>query len=199
MAIDLTDIEHEDGDDNTAGIGQHIYVAKAADIETLPEPIQPSSTGTGSLSDLVTITDPIVMKAGKAFRKVYCTLEKGQLDHEGQGEMDGQSFMNKLKFFIPGTKAEALGFAQWAKNSSLIFLVPELDGQIRLLGHKTYPAKAVPGTGSTGAKSADLKGTEFNFQSARKGPAPIFEGVVQVSGVGSEYDADSNNEQDIIY
>ncbi len=200
MVIDLIDLNWEDGSDNTAGIGQNIYVAKKVDIETLPTPQVDNSIGDGSLAQLVTISDNIVMKPGKGMIKVYCTLEKGSLQHESQGEMDGMSFMNKLKIFMPGSKAEVLGFIQWAKNSSLIILVPEIDGQVRMLGHENYPAKMINAPGGTGEKTADLKGTEINFQSARKGPAPIFTGQVEVSGVGSGIDAEPQDGfQDIVF
>lgn len=197
--VDMADLDWADGNDNTAGIGQNIYVAKFSDIETLPDPILNDSTGSGSFADLVTISSNIVMKAAKSFWKIYVTLEKGSLNHESQGEMDGMSFLNKLKFFHPGSKAEVLGFAQWCKNSSLIFIVPELDGAKRILGHNLYPAKMISAPGGTGEKTADLKGTTFEFQSARKGPAPIFTGRVQVSGVGSGADADSDGFQEIFF
>ena len=197
--IDIVDLDWEDGSDNTAGIGQYVYFAKKIDILTLPKPVLDDSTGDGNFEDLVTITDNIVMKPGKAFRKIYVTLEKGALSHDIQGETDGKSNMNRLKFFMPGSEAKVLGFLQWAKNSSLIFLIPEIDGQVRMLGHENYPAKLDTAPGGTGEKSADLKGTEFNFMSARKGPAPIFQGKVNVSSVGSGEDADSDGEQDIIF
>ncbi|MDJ1500468.1 hypothetical protein [Xanthocytophaga agilis] len=182
---DLTDLLHVDGDDNTSGVGQYIYVAKEKEILVLPLPDQDdSSAATGSLADLVTITRDIEMLPGKDFKRIYVTLETGELKHDAQGELDGMSFLNQLDFFMPGSRAEVLGFAQWAKNSSLIFLIPELDGQIRMLGHRAYPAKMIPASGTTGKASADRKGSNFSFKSVRKGPAPIFAGRVK-TGSGS--------------
>ncbi len=197
--MNIVDLDWIDGSDNTAGIGQFVYYAKKIDILTLPKPVVDNSVEDGEFENLVTITDNIIMKAGKSFKKIYCTLEKGGLSHDIQGETDGKSNMNRLKFFMPGSEAKVLGFLQWSKNSSLIFLVPEIDGQVRMLGHENYPAKLDTGPGGTGEKSADLKGTEFNFMSARKGPAPIFTGKVEVSGVGSGSDADDDGFQDIIF
>jgi len=195
--MDLTDIDHVDGDDNTAGIGMTIKVAKLADIQTLAKPDVDDSTAEGSLEQLVTISGNHVMKAGKSFRDIYVTLETGKLDHESQGEIDGMSFLNKLEFLIPGSKEKSLGFAQWAKNSSLIFLIPEQDGKIRQLGHRLYPAKMISAPGSTGQKSADRKATTFTFQSARKGPAPIFKGSVLLSSPGSTVDQNNDGKQDL--
>lgn len=197
MAIDFVDLDHEDGSDNTAGIQQYIYAAPFAWIQTLPKPIVDDSTGSGEFADLVTITDNIVMKAGRAFKKIYVTLEAGELKSELQGEMDGKSFLNSVEFFMPGSKAEVEGFRQWAKNSSLIFLVPEVDGQVRMLGHAGYPAKLVTNPGTTGKETSSRKGSTFTFQSARKGPAPIFKGKVDLTG-GSPYGSgESSDFQDI--
>lgn len=198
--MNLEDIDHTDGSDNTAGIGQDIWVAKLADIETMPSPILDDSTGNGVLSDLVTISDNIVMKAGKAFNKIRVTLETSALDGVIQGNMDGKSFKNSISGQIAGNKAQALGFLQWAKNSSLIAIIEELDGQVRVLGHRAYPAKLTAGSANTGAKTADDRAVKFTLESVRKGPAPVFTGKVELTGgaIGSgAVDINSNSYQDI--
>lgn len=200
--MDLQDINWTDGSDNTGGVQQNIYFARLADIETLPEPIVNDSTASGSFSQLVTINANIVMKAGKTFFKMYCTLETAGIKSDTQGELDGKSFKNELEFFHPGSQAEALGFAQWAKNSSLIFLVPELDGTVRLLGNNAYPAKMESSPFDTGKKTSDRKGGTFKFMSVRKGPAPIFSAQVRLTGgaAGSgTVDANGNAYQDIVF
>lgn len=198
--MNLEDIDQTDGADNTAGIGQDIWVAKLADIETLPVPILDDSAGDGSFTDLVTITDNIVMKAGKVFNKIRVTLETSALNGDIQGNMDGKSFKNAISGQLPGNKAQALGFLQWAKNSSLIAIIEELDGQVRLLGHRAYPAKLTAGGASTGAKTTDDRAVKFTLESVRKGPAPVFAGKVVLTGsaAGSgSVDLNQNTYQDI--
>ncbi len=197
--MDIQALLHLDGSDNTSGIGQYIFVAKIEDIAVLPVPVLDDSTGTGTFADLVTITQNIVMLAGKSFHKIYVTLEAGELKSETQGELDGISFLNQLEFFHPGSQAEVLGFAQWAKNSSLVFLVPEVDGAIRLLGHRAYPAKMVSSPFTTGKASADRKGGTFTFKSSRKGPAPIFTGRVDLIGSGIYDTGGAMDFQDIYF
>jgi len=179
--VDTQDLTHKSGSDNTPGIQQTVFYAPIEDIETLPKPdVDDSASDTGTFADLVTITKDIVMKPGKKFKSIYVTLEDGELKHEGQGETDSMSYKNSLEFAHPGTKPEQLGFAQWCKNSNLVFLVPEVDGQVRVLGTRAYPAKLTSAPGSTGKKSTDGRKTTFNFHSSRKGPAPIFKGKVLV-------------------
>jgi hypothetical protein len=183
-AIDLADILHVSGSDNTAGVQQKVMFAKLEDIDILPQPDVDDSAGSGALDGLVTISQNIRMKPYKKFNELYVTLETGKIDSNSQGELDGMSFKNVLDFFHPGSSAQILGFAQWAKNSDLIFLVPESDGQVRILGHKGYPAKMTKAQVTTGAKGADRKGNGFTFESTRKGPAPIFKGHVDLMGSG---------------
>lgn len=197
--VDLDDVDHVDGANNTAGIGQYIYYCKESDIDVLPTVVQPDPTQSGSLEDLVTITDNIVMKPGKKFNKIYVTLETGKLDSESQGEIDGVSYLNKLEFLVPGSEDKTLGLQAYAKNASLIFIVPELDGKKRMLGYRAYPAKMISAPGTTGQKAADRKAVTFTFQSAGPIPSPIFKGQIKVSGVGSGYDYDSDGNQEIMY
>jgi len=181
--VDTQDLVHQSGSDNTPGIQQKIFYTTLENVVTLPKPvIDDSASPTGSFADLVTILDDIVVKV--PLSSIYVTLEEGELKHVGQGETDSMSFKNSLEFAHPGSKAEVLGFAQWVKNNNIIFLVPEVDGQVRLLGNRAYPAKMESAPGSTDKKAAGAKKTTFTFQSSRKGPSPIFKGKVMVQGVG---------------
>lgn len=179
--MDTQDLTHVSGSDNTPGVQQTIYYTTLDNIVTLPLPDQDNSASpTGTFADLVTITKDILVK--KPLSSIYVTLEEGELKHESQGEMDSISFKNVLEFTHPGSKPEVLGFAQWVKNNNIVFLVPEVDGQVRLLGHRAYPAKMTGAPGSTDKKAAGAKKTTFTFQSSRKGPAPVFKGKVMVEG-----------------
>lgn len=195
--MNLANIDFTNGSDNTAGLGQKLWYASIDDIETLPAPVVDDSVATGDLASLVTISDNIIMKPGKRFFSMYATIETGGLTSTPQGEFDGKSFVNALEFTHPGSAPQAEGFKQWSKNSSLIWLVQEQDGAIRILGHRAYPAKFVDGTGTTGVKTADLKANMFKFQSVRKGSAPFFTGKVVTSGIGSQYDANNDTFQDL--
>jgi hypothetical protein len=181
MALDFEDIEGSAGQDNTAGIQQNIYLIDHRDVETHPS--FPKIEGATTLAELATVVDDIVLKAARKAFRLQCTLEKGAGTSDTQGEMDGMSFKNALKFQIPGNKANADGFARYAKNGSFYVLYFELDGAPRLLGHPGYPAKLVSAPGTTGEGTGTMKQRTFTFQSVWSGPAPIFEGKVMVGAV----------------
>lgn len=184
--ISPEDLLHTSGSDNTGGIQQEIAWAFLEDIDILPEPDANDSAGDGTFSQLVTITQNVRFKPYKKAYKLYVTLEKGAIESDSQGEYDGMSYMNKLKFYHPGQKAAVLGFAQVVKNANVIFWVKETDGQVRQVGHRGYPAKMVSAPSTTGNKTADSRGIMFEFHSARKGPAPIFAGRFDLMGSGFE-------------
>lgn len=181
MPLDFEDIEGTAGQDNTAGIQQNVYFINHQDVDT--HPTFPKIEDGTDLASLVTVTDDIVLKLLKKAFKVEVTLETGAGTSDTQGEMDGMSFKNGLTFLIPGNKANADGFARYAKNGSFYLLYFEQDGAPRLLGHPGYPAKLVSAPGTTGQKTGDRKGRTFTFNSVWSGPAPIFTGKVLVGAV----------------
>jgi hypothetical protein len=184
--VDFEDIEGTAGEDNSSGIQQNIYLIDFRDVEKHPKfPKIDTSAGTKqTLAQLVTVPDDILLKSGRKAFRLQCTLEKGAGTSDSQGEIDGMSFKNGLKLLIPGNKANADGFARYAKNGSFYLLYFELDGSPRLLGNPGYPAKMMSAPGTTGEKTSDLKGRTFTFQSVWSGPAPIFEGAVMVGAEG---------------
>lgn len=196
--IDFEDIEGTAGEDNSSGIQQNIYLIDFRDVEKHPKfpKIDTSSVTPQTLAELVTVLEDILLKNGRKAFRLQCTLEKGAGTSDSQGEIDGMSFKNGLKLLIPGNKANADGFARYAKNGSFYLLYFELDGSPRLLGNPGYPAKMVSAPGTTGEKTSDLKGRTFTFQSVWSGPAPIFEGDVMIAGA---LPADPPVKQDLIY
>jgi hypothetical protein len=181
MPINLEDLFGTAGQDNTAGIQQNIYLVDFADVET--HPTFPKIEGATSFEELATVDTDLVLKLTKKAMLIQGTLEKGAATSDSQGEMDGMSYKNALKFQIPGNKAKSDGFARWAKNGSFYLLYFELDGAPRILGHPGYPAKLVSAPGTSGEGTSTMKQRTFTFQSVWSGPAPIFAGKLLVGTV----------------
>ena len=176
MPLDFEDIDGSHGSDNTAGIQQGVYFVDHKDVVT--HPIFPKIEDALTLADLATVTTNLVLKDGAKLNRIKVTLEAGAANSDSQGELDGMSFKNSLKFLVAGNKANADGFARYAKNGDFYLIYFELDGAVRLLGHPGYPAKMVSAPGTSGEKTSDRKSRTFTFQSVWSGPAPIFTGKV---------------------
>lgn len=134
MSIDFTDIEKNlPGGQNMGGIPQAVYFADYSNVLSWPE--QPDSTAVDmTLEKMGELIGDIKMKNGKKMHSFYVTDDEGKLDFEGVGEKDGKSFVEKLRIYNPGLQSKLLGFVNMTKNGSLVFLVPDNNGNYFLMG-----------------------------------------------------------------
>lgn len=186
--MDLQDIQHLGGD-NMPGLNQKIYYAQISDIDVsvFPETIVTDPlSASGSFSDLGTIEDNIVMKEGKSFHEIYCSQDRGSLNHEWQGGSDSKNCLATLEFFHPGQKAELIGFSRWAANNNLIFIVKDKNGKQRLFGTPGSPAKLAGGSSPNGPEASGENGNIFQFTTNFYSQTPIFTGKVDLQGTGYE-------------
>lgn len=162
MSTDFTDIEKNlPNGQNMGGIPQVVYYALHRDVATWPT--RPNPTGT-TLEQMGELSGNVVMKAGKAFRKFYVTDDEGKLDFEGVGEKDGKSFVLKLRIYSPGLTCKVMGLLNLVKNDSLVFIVPDNNGNYFLLGDELRPATldSIDGM-TTGQKTEERPGIGMIF------------------------------------
>ena len=174
-------VEWDEGQDNMGSIQTTVFYAALSDFESL-KPINPNPT---NFSEAVQISAKHVFKAGKGFKRLYSTEEKGMLEDESVGETDSKSFRNKLKIFHPGTKIQALGFARWANNTGLILLAKEADGQIRQIGSEGFPARIETNNITTGETAEGPKGMTMEASCPSPTPAPIYPFAIEEEGSSS--------------
>ena len=176
MSIAYDDVEYAVGQNNDAGTQTEIFWAPLADVLTFPKvPADPADFTTA-----VTITGDFVMKPGKKFNTLYCTLEEGEVTSSLVGERDGKSMENMINGFYPGNKAQILGFIEWAKNTPLVMVVKELEGQMRIMGSDGLPCYIETADLTTGKKVADRKGITWSAKSVGR-IAPILTGAVPLT------------------
>lgn len=143
-------------EDNMGGTRQFFYFGRHADILTFGAPaVNPADT-----DDAFVITTPHVMKTGTKFNQMYLTIDTSELESGSNGETDGKSFKPTFKFFYPGSKKDALAFANRCKNDKFIVIVPLSDGTQIQLGGQFFCAYISPNF-KTGTTSGRGKGWEF--------------------------------------
>ena len=169
----LQDLIWPNGQDNDGGVGSEHYYALIDDVRTWPV-IAPTPT---NFTGKVTLTGSFVMKPGKKFQKIYCTLEKGMIASTQVGERDGKSYETIATLHFPGNTPEMIGFLEHLKNSNIVLVVRELMGTQRVLGSQYLPANIETSAVTTGTAVADLKGATFTVRSIGR-IAPIFTGSV---------------------
>ncbi|MFY0628698.1 MAG: hypothetical protein JXR07_20565 [Reichenbachiella sp.] len=171
--MDLQELLNVDGGDNNAGLAINIYIARASTVLTWPTVTANPTT----FAERVTITDPVVFKTDGRFYKVQCIVEKNGLQSLAQGEVGSKSTENILTFRRKGITKESLGLFEEFKNDDLVVVVPDLEGDHRILGTVDLPATLSEFEASTGEAVADHKHSMFKIRSVGAA-APFYEGAI---------------------
>jgi hypothetical protein len=181
LFFDFANLDWADGTENMGGLQVIGYFAPISYIDNFPKlPTNPSTAIEEVTLESVT---GFTMQAGKYFRRIYSTMETSKVEDEPQGELDGQSFIQKATTFYPGTKVEAMAFARNVNNSNMVFIFIDTQGDRRVIGSEEFPARCKPAV-TTGEKTADRKGMTMEVFSYGYTPAPFYTGKIHLeSGV----------------
>lgn len=160
--MDFTDIlkDLKDGE-NMGGLPQKVYFGYHKDVATWPtKPVTPVSIEEASV-----LVGDIVMVEGKRMFELYITDDTGEFKIDPVGESDGKSFVEKLTLFHPGLSAKVLGFMNASKNDNLVFIVPDNNGNMYLMGDSLRPAtfSASPDGFGTSKETAGRRGASMEF------------------------------------
>jgi hypothetical protein len=166
-------VTYPQGRYNPAGITK-VWWALAADIATFPTLDTPDDVG-ATFSSLVSYDEAIVMKTGKKFEELYCTLEEGELKSVFVGNRDGKGKENTLEISFPGNDAPFLGFEAFVANRpDLVFLVREKNAKVRVLGSPEDPAYLDTGDATSGKKIADGRKNVLTFKASGATAPPLY-------------------------
>ena len=156
-ALSYKDLLGPDGTENNMGGTQQFFsFARHADHLTFAAP---AASPTDPDDAYVLSTAP-TMKTGTKYNRMYCTIDTGELESGSNGEIDGKSFKPTFKFFYPGSRKDAVAFANRCKNDKFIVVVTLSDGTQIQIGNAGFPAYMTPNFKSD-KTSGRGKGWEF--------------------------------------
>lgn len=181
LALNAKDIVYPQGRFNPGGLQGEVYYAFEEDIQSWPAALVNIDTETAvEFADLVTVpaADPFVLKATKSFKKLYVTLETGELKFSLIGPRDSKAFSNSMEISYPSNDAEILGFIASSANRRLVFLVKETNGRIKVLGTPGFPAQLETVEGTTGKLVEDGNVAVQTYLSKSAIPAPIYKAPI---------------------
>lgn len=186
MGCTISTLDYDGCDENEGGLGQY---AMGVPWEDIDDTALPSTDADG-----LTVSAPIVLKALKAWHKVYLTTDTGKHTDTLVGESDGKSFEQLFEGFHPGAAKEAAIYFSTVKNKNMLYAVQDLEGRWRLIGIQATgaanairplkllkPAKAESAVFDSGAATADRKGTTFSFKAAAGHMALYYESTFDES------------------
>lgn len=164
MSLNAANIDKRIGQ-NTGGTGTLFYYAFLTDILSWPAALPPDFDAATAYANLieVPVDDPFVMKTGKQFFSVYCTLEEGELKYTQIGPRDCAAFENSYTNAYPGNDSDYLGFMAYLANHQIVVIVPEQNGKLRGIGTPSYPAFVEKQDGTSGKKIADGRMNTVTF------------------------------------
>lgn len=156
------------GQDNAPGIKKRVLVAPRSSFAILAEPA-------GTVGNKLRIAADHTFELGMGWVELYTTLDTGSLTAETVGERDSRSTNPKVECFHPGIYAEALEFAEEAKNDEWIALVQQLDGTYVQLGSDGLECDITYSAGS-GTVSSGANGLTFTIECF--GKLFLYEGAI---------------------
>src|SRR5690606_3488980 len=136
LALNAKDILFPQGRFNPGGVKGEVYYAFEEDIDSWPAALTEIDTETAvEFEDLVTVPadDPFIFKEGKGFKKLYVTLETGDIRYSLIGPRDSKSFSNSIEISYPSNDGAILGFIASSANRRLVFIVVEQNGRAKVL------------------------------------------------------------------
>jgi hypothetical protein len=178
--MNATDIKYPQGRYNPSGVTRVLY-AFTEDILTMP--VMPDPETAATFPELIEMDTAIVMKPGKKFSELYCTLEEGELKSKQVGPRDGKGKENEMGISFPGNDALFLGFEAQCANRTLVFLVLEKNGKWRVFGSLEDPAYSNTSDYTSGKKIADGRATVMMFTSSGATAPPIYKPVEGVASL----------------
>ncbi|MFD2961329.1 MULTISPECIES: hypothetical protein [Olivibacter] len=177
ISINAKDILFPQGRFNPGGIKPGVYYAFEEDIQKWPDAMLNVNTETATtFSELINIpaTDPFVFVAGKSFKKLYCTLETGEVKYSKIGVRDGAAWQQGVEISYPSNDAEIEGFLASAGNRQMVILVPEQSGRVKVVGMPGYPAVLDTTEGTSGKAVEEGNAAVINLMSKASVPPMIY-------------------------
>jgi hypothetical protein len=168
---------------NMGGGKCEIYMVLHSDIDVFPS--KPEDDGDVSMEDLAKLVGDYDLKANKKWTILRAIEDTVLVQQEEQGEIDGMSNKNSVTFSIAGNDAQALGLAERTNNRKVVLLVPDKMGRVRAIGSEACGAFRQAQTHGTGTAAADRAMVTLQFAYYDFGPAPIYEGDIDLDASGS--------------
>lgn len=126
------------------------------------------------------IYNDIIPRPYCTFYKIYATSDTGKVeDNKIQGKESG-STESIYEFYFPKNDSNALGFMRMSA-AKWVFVPEESDGNMRILGIQPgMPATIKSISASSGTLGSGDKGATFQVRSIQNGPAPIYQGKLNL-------------------
>jgi len=163
---------------NAPGVKGKGYMAPAEEFASWPAYL--STTGAG---DTVKLTGNFAFVTDSDigyFREFPCLLEKGSYTCSVVGGLGSKSFEEKYVYYIPGVDAAQLEHIRNLANIPGVWLCPDKNGVVHVLGSLTDPAYVEAAEASTGTTATDERGILVTIRAISASPT-IYTGTINTT------------------
>ena len=163
------------GSASLPGVRPHMYMTRRVNILTFPKVQGDAAT---KLEDVAVIKDSFVLAEGAKFVKIDLVEGESEPTCENQGNEGAKSFLNKVAFVLPGTQKKVTGLIAKLNNDDVIFLYPQRDGALRLIGNEMFRVLVELGQ-NAGKQVTDSSQSTITASVSDINPAPFYEGTFE--------------------
>ena len=169
------DVQFCQGSASLPGVRPHMYMIRRVNILTYPKVQGDAAT---KLEDVAVIKDSFVLAEGAKFVKIDLVEGESEPTCENQGNEGAKSFLNKVAFVLPGTQKKVTGLIAKLNNDDVIFLYPQRDGAIRVIGNEMFRVQVELGQNAgkqvTGSSQSTITASVSDIN-----PAQFYEGTFE--------------------
>lgn len=169
------DVQYCQGSASLPGVRPHMYMVRRVNILSFPKVQGNAAT---KLEDVAVIKDNFVLAEGVKFVKIDLVDGESEPTCENQGNEGAKSFYNKVSFVLPGTEKKVTGLIAKLNNDDVIFLYPQRNGAIRVIGNDMFRVQVELGQ-SAGKQVTDSSQSTINASVSDIQPAPFYEGTFE--------------------
>lgn len=150
---------------NAAGIKGIGYMAPAQEFAAWPAFQTASTPGDGKTVQLTGNFSFTGAGTGKGyFRSFPMLMEKGGVTYKAVGGVGSKSLEVLFNFYVVGVDAVQLEWLKDVKNIPGVFLCPDKNGTLHVLGSKDDPAYMQEADGGTGVAATDDRGVLYTIR-----------------------------------
>ena len=169
------DVPYCQGSASLPGVRPHMYMVRRTNILSFPKVQGNDAT---KLEDVAVIKSNFVLAEGVKFVKIDLVEGESEPTCENQGNEGAKSFLNKVAFVLPGTQKKVSSTISKLNNDDVIFLYPQRDGAIRLIGNEMFRVQLELGQ-NAGKAVTDSSQSTITASVSDINPAPFYEGTFE--------------------
>lgn len=169
------DVQFCQGSASLPGVRPHMYMVRRVNILSFPKVQGDDAT---KLEDVAVIKSNFVLAEGVKFVKIDLVEGESEPTSENQGNEGSKSFLNKVAFVLPGTQKKVTGLISKLNNDDVIFLYPQRDGAIRVIGNEMFRVQVELGQ-NAGKQVTDSSQSTITASVSDTNPAPFYEGTFE--------------------